>query len=381
MDQSNHESLAVFEPLMKRAIELAESGRGFVEPNPMVGCVIQKDGQVIGEGFHEQFGGPHAEVNALANCSEDPRGATAIVSLEPCCHHGKTPPCSDALIQAGIGKVVVGLRDPNPSVDGDGIEQLLNAGIPVTSGLLSAQVARQNAGFVKRIKTGKPWVIAKYAMTMDGNLATRTGDSKWISNETCRNQVHLLRSQIDAIIVGSETVRKDNPQLTARPVESLHNGPRSPSRIVLDSAATLATDANLVTSSREIPTLVVAHPAKSQPAKIEELRAHGVEVLFVESDYRSRLDFLLKELGKREMTNVIVEGGSGVLGEFLQAGEIDEINLYLAPKLLGSGLQPFRFPELASIREAQELTMEHVEELDGNLYVRGLINHEILDQA
>ena len=362
-----------FETLMRQAIDLAEKGRGHVEPNPLVGCLIIKDNEIIGQGYHEKFGGPHAEVNALNHCSESPEGAIAIVTLEPCCHYGKTPPCVDALIDAKIQKVIIGLKDPNPQVDGGGIAKLAEAGIKVSSGLLSEAVATQNAAFIKSIKTGMPWVIAKYAMTLDGKIATQTGDSKWISNDACRQQVHLQRSRIDAIVVGSETVKQDDPALTARPAESESAGPRNPLRVILDSKASLSATSQVVVTARETPTLVVVDTNLSDPSKLNELKQAGVEILSTDEGYVNRINRLLLELGSRKMQNVVVEGGGGVHGEFLQADQVDEINLYLAPRLIGSGRQPFRFPELEKVADGRSLEFVEIRELGGNLFIRALL--------
>lgn len=367
-----------YQSLMREAIELAERGRGFVEPNPLVGCLICQDGKVIGRGWHQKFGGPHAEVHALESCQQSPQGATAVVTLEPCCHHGKTPPCADALIAAGIRKVVVGLRDPHPLVDGGGLLKLQQAGIEVESGCLAAEVALQNAGFLKRIRTGKPWVIAKYAMTLDGNLATLAGDSKWISNEKCRGRVHQLRSRVDGIIVGARTVDRDDPLLTARPLDPAAAGPRQPTRIVLNSDASISPDSQLVQTCHEVPSVLVADPRIAAEQRIDVLRELGVEILLVEQGYGDRLETLLTELARREMTNVIVEGGSVLLGEFLEANQIDELQIYLAPKLLGKGRQPFAAPEVSTIANGKPFELLAVEQLDDNLFVRGLVNREVL---
>lgn len=366
---------------MQQAMVLAEQGRGFVEPNPLVGCLIVKDGNTIGKGFHQRFGGPHAEINALADCQQSPEGATAIVTLEPCCHHGKTPPCSAALIEAGISKVIIGLQDPNPLVDGGGIAQLKNAGIEVQTGFLAKELALQNAGFIKLNQTKKPWVVAKYAMTLDGNLATDDDDSKWISNEACRKQVHLHRSQIDAIMVGSNTVVKDDPQLTVRLPDSEPSGLRQPLRVVVDSKAAIPLTSQLVTTARLNPVLVVVDPEKAEPDKITQLTDAGVEILAVRESYGKRLETVLLELGKRDITNMVVEGGSRLLGEFLESDQIDELRIYLAPTLIGSGRQPFASPHLSKIADGNSFEILRVEELDGNLYVRGLLNKSLFSNV
>ena len=233
---------------MARALELAARGEGFVEPNPMVGCVIARGAEIIGEGWHRKFGGPHAEVEALHVAGTRARGATLYVTLEPCCHQGKTPPCTDAILASGLGRVVVAQRDPFPAVAGGGIERLRQAGLAVEVGLREAEARRLNAPYLKLTESGRPWVIAKWAMTLDGKLASRTGDSRWISNEASRAIVHQLRGRVDAIVVGRGTAGQDDPLLTARPA-----GPRVATRIVLDTRASLASDSQLVTTAGEAP--------------------------------------------------------------------------------------------------------------------------------
>src|SRR6516165_11597427 len=238
---------------MARALELAERGRGYVEPNPLVGAVVVRDGKIIGEGWHQHYGEAHAEVYALAAAGEPAQGATLYVSLEPCCHHGKTPPCTDAVLRAGIRRVVAAMPDPFPAVAGKGAEQLRQAGVPVEFGVGETEARRLNAPYLKLLATGWPWVHAKWAMSLDGKIATRSGDSRWISNETSRRRVHELRGRMDAIIAGIGTVLADNPQLTARPP-----GPRTPARIVLDSQGRIPDDAIVVQSARITPTIIAA---------------------------------------------------------------------------------------------------------------------------
>src|SRR4051812_36307295 len=243
--------------MMLRALELARKGQGHVEPNPMVGCVIVQWEEIVGEAWHRIFGGPHAEALALTAAGERARGATMYATLEPCCHHGKTPPCTDAIIAAGIKRVVVAMRDPFPQVAGSGLKQLAPAGIEVELGLHEAEAQQLNAPYLKLLATGRPWVIAKWAMTLDGKIATRTGDSQWISSEASRAVVHQLRGRMDAVIVGSETARLDNPLLTTRPVD-FADVKRTATRIVVDSAASLPLESRLVQTARDVPVLVAA---------------------------------------------------------------------------------------------------------------------------
>ena len=357
------------EAWMRRAMELAERGRGYVEPNPMVGCLITKNNQVIGEGFHQKFGEAHAEVNALNQCAESALGATAIVTLEPCCHTGKTPPCADALIQAGIKHVVIGTQDPFPRVDGGGIEKLKAAGIEVQVGVLESEIRRQNAGFLKKVRTGRPWVIAKWAMTLDGNIATSTGDSQWISNESSRQKVHELRGKVDAIFTGSGTVKADDPLLTARPA-----GPRIATRILFDSNLQIPLDSKLCRSIQDAPLLLVAKVAESNSVKAEQLEELGSEVIFTKKDYVERVDEILSQLGNRGMTNVLLEGGSGLVGEFLQADAIDEVHVYVAPTMTGKGIAPVTGFQIESMKDRINLQDVSIEIIESNVLFRGLIH-------
>lgn len=320
---------------MRRALELARRGQGLVEPNPMVGCVIAHDERVVGEGWHEQFGGPHAEVQALRAAGANARGATAYVTLEPCCHYGKTPPCTEALIAAGVARVVAAMSDPFPAVAGKGAERLRQSGIAVHIGLLKAEAAELNAPYLKLTRAGRPWVIAKWAMTLDGKLATREGLSRWISGDRSRQIVHQLRGRVDAIIVGKNTVVRDDPLLTPRPP-----GPKLPLRIVLDTRGTLPENSRLAATAREAPVLVVVGPecAADQCAR---LTSWGCEVLAIDGPSRSaRLMALLDELGRRRMTNVLVEGGSEVFGALFDARLIDEVHVFVASKLFGGRSAP-----------------------------------------
>ena len=353
---------------MAQAIELAIRGEGFVEPNPMVGCVLVRNGQLIGEGWHEQFGGPHAEVMALNSSTTDTSGATAYVNLEPCSHHGKTPPCCQALIDAEIARVVVAYPDPNPQVGGNGARFLQEAGIQVEVGLLQNQAARILGPYLKRVQTGLPWIIAKWAMTLDGKIATSTGDSKWISNEKSRAIGHRLRGRVDAIMVGSGTALADDPLLTARPA-----GPRLATRIVMDSAASLPVDSKLCQTSSEIPTLVAVGP-HADPMKVARLGAAGCEVWSGQSDdANERLTELLRELAKRDMTNVLIEGGSRLLGSLNDLNQIDEVHVFLGPKLIGGSslYNPIGGAGQDLIANSKQIAIELVRQLDEDVYIVG----------
>jgi diaminohydroxyphosphoribosylaminopyrimidine deaminase/5-amino-6-(5-phosphoribosylamino)uracil reductase len=318
----------VDEKWMARALDLAERGRGYVEPNPLVGAVLVQKGEVVGEGWHENFGREHAEINALAKARAAAKGATLYVTLEPCCHHGKTPPCTPAILSAGVRRVVAAMLDPFPAVSGHGAAQLREAGILVETGLMEKEARRLNAPYLKLLKTRRPYVHAKWAMTLDGKIATRTGDSKWISGERARRYTHDLRGRMDAIIVGIGTVLADNPSLTVRPP-----GPRVPVRTILDSQGRLPNDSSLATTARDAPVLMIT---AIESARASALRALGCEVMTLPADDgRPEVESLLEELGRRRMANVLVEGGSQVLGSFFDARAVDEVHVFVAPMIAG----------------------------------------------
>ena len=351
---------------MRRALELAERGRGYVEPNPLVGAVIVRDGQMVGEGWHQRYGEAHAEVHALAAAGPAARGATLYVTLEPCCHVGKTPPCTDAVMRAGVERVAAAMADPFPQVAGHGAALLRSAGISVEIGLGETEARRLNAPYLKLLATGRPYVHAKWAMTLDGKIASRTGDSKWISNEASRRIVHALRGRMDAIIVGIGTVLADDPLLTARPA-----GPRTPARVVLDTKGRIPTKSQLVRTAKAAPTIVVTAGAAPRTSELRDL---GCEVLSLSpSDGRPDVRALLDELGRRRMTNVLVEGGSKVLGAFLDAAALDEAHVFIAAKLLGGeqAATPLGGAGHATIAEALTLADCRVEMVEGDFYLHG----------
>lgn len=355
---------------MTRALELAARGEGHVEPNPMVGCVIVRDGVCIGEGWHQRFGGPHAEVEALRSVEGSTAGATMYVTLEPCCHTGKTPPCTEAIIAAGIERVVVAQVDPFPSVVGQGIQKLRDHGMHVEVGLLESEAQQLNAPFRKLVLQHTPWVIAKWAMTLDGKLASRTGHSQWISNAASRQRVHDLRRRVDAIMVGRGTTQADDPLLTARPP-----GHRQVTRIVLDSTARLSPDSRLVKSCREQPVLVAISPAAASQRRIR-LEEMGCELFLTPGRTPAeRLVGLLAELGKRRMTNVLVEGGGELLGGLWDLDLIDEVHVFVAPKLVGGreAISPLLGTGRCEIPAPASLHNPQVEVLDQDVYITGRV--------
>jgi diaminohydroxyphosphoribosylaminopyrimidine deaminase/5-amino-6-(5-phosphoribosylamino)uracil reductase len=319
---------------LARAIELAEQGRGHVSPNPLVGAVIGRDSETIGEGFHRAAGAPHAEVEAIRHASDsDLQGATLYVSLEPCCHQGRTPPCTEAILGAGIQRVVVAADDPSAHASGRGLGILRDEGVEVVlaDGDLAARARLQNQPFRKHARSGRPWVLFKSAMTLDGKVATPTGDSKWISGEASRKLAHQWRAECDAVAVGIGTALADDPQLTAR-VEAAARAPR---RIVFDSLARLPLDSQLVKGARHTPLTVVVSRA-AQRAAADALETHGADVIVAPGENEpARVRSALDQLGAAGVRSILLEGGPHLAGAFLDAGEIDEIRLFLAPLVLG----------------------------------------------
>ena len=364
------------EDAMRRALKLAERGIGLVEPNPAVGAVIiNEDGRILGEGWHERFGGPHAEVMALQQAGTAARGATLVVTLEPCCHFGQTPPCTQSVLQAAIRRVIVATIDPATHARGLGIAELRAGGVEVDVGLCAVEAQKLIAPFQKLLVTGRPWVHAKWAMTLDGKIASTSGNSQWISNEASRLVVHRLRGRMDAILVGLGTVIADDPLLTVRPP-----GQRVPTRIVLDSTAQTPLKSQLGCTARSVPTmLVVTRSAPRQ--RCVALAATGAEILVISEDSNGHPDLrvLLAELGRRRMTNVLVEGGGQVLGGCFDQAVVDEVHAFIAPKVIGGSTAPspvagIGWPEMSDAISLEELS---VEMLRGDLYLRGRIARNV----
>lgn len=355
---------------MQQALDLAVRGQGHVEPNPMVGCTLVKDQRLLGKGFHQRFGGPHAEREALKDAREQGvlvDGATAYVSLEPCCHFGKTPPCIEALIEAKVKRVVVASVDPNPLVAGQGIEALKVAGIEVDVGLLEPQARQLNAPFFKRCQHQQPWVIAKWAMSLDGKIATRTGDSQWISGEASRRWVHQLRGRVDAIMVGIGTALADDPMLTARPA-----GIRQARRIVVDSTLRLPLTSRLVATAAENPPLILAGPL-ADPNRLHELESRGCQVLLSQcSTHAERLQEYLFRLSQEfEVTNLLVEGGASLLGGLADIQQIDQCEVFVAPRLIGGQESPSPMAGigLAKLRDTLPMVVQQVQQHESDLHI------------
>jgi diaminohydroxyphosphoribosylaminopyrimidine deaminase/5-amino-6-(5-phosphoribosylamino)uracil reductase len=318
---------------LRRAMELADRARGHTSPNPLVGAVVVRDGEVIGEGFHARAGEPHAERVALASCGQDPAGATMYVSLEPCCHEGRTPPCTDAILQAGISRVVVASDDPTPKASGRGLGILRDEGVRVE--MADEEIAHEarllNQPFRKHARTGRPLVVFKSAMSLDGKVATATGESQWISGEASRARAHRWRTECDAVAVGIGTARSDDPLLTSR----VEGAGRQPRRIVFDSELALSPASRLVRSAGESPvTVVCSRASKRGPA--DQLRSAGVEVLVASgANEAARVADALAQLGEQGVQSILLEGGPHLAGVFLEAGEIDEARVFVAPMLIG----------------------------------------------
>jgi diaminohydroxyphosphoribosylaminopyrimidine deaminase/5-amino-6-(5-phosphoribosylamino)uracil reductase len=341
------------EQAMRRALELALRGTGRVSPNPRVGCVLVKDGRIIGEGWHAVYGGPHAEVMALENASEDVRGATLVVTLEPCVHYGKTPPCVPQIIERGIARVVVGMLDPNPLVAGKGVEQLRQAGLEVRVGVLAQECFWLNRYFAKHIVTGIPYVVGKIAQSLDGCIALPNGESRWITGEESRRRVHALRAEIDAVLVGKNTVFRDNPHLTVRAVPG-----RQPWRVVLDTHLQLPMMSFVFTDEYRERTIVCCSAEALRMRKAETLRESGIQLLEVPTgdDGRLQLPALLRLLSERfRIASVLVEGGAAVLSGFAAQHLLDELHLFIAPMLMGKGLHPFEHVAIGVLEQAWRL--------------------------
>ena len=324
------------ETFMRRALELAARGR--TSPNPMVGAVIVKAGEIVGEGYHHKAGTPHAEIHAINSAGEKAKSAQLYVTLEPCCHRGRTPPCTKAIIQAGFSSVVMAMYDPNPLVPGKGKAMLENYGITVQSGLLEQEARKLNEFYIKHITTGLPFVILKSAMSLDGKIATYTGKSKWITSETSRRKVHEIRDTVDAILVGIGTVINDNPSLTTRLMD--RKG-KDAVRIIVDSDARIPLPSKVLNLDSTAPTLIAVTP-KALEDKISQLKSAGAEVIVIpeRNDGRVNLKVLMEGLGKREITSVMIEGGSEINASALKEGIVDKVMIFIAPKFIGGRTAP-----------------------------------------
>ncbi len=347
------------EKFMHLALRLAARGRGRVEPNPLVGALIVRDDRVIARGYHQHFGGPHAEINALSNCSGSPAGATMYVTLEPCCHHGQTPPCTDALIRAGLAQIIVATKDPSEKVAGRGIQQLREARINVTLGPAADAARRMNAAFFKLHRKARPFVLLKWAQSLDGKIATPAGDSRWISNEQSRRFVHRLRRQSQAILVGIGTALADDPLLTPRPAIR----DRMPLRIVVDSRLRFPPECQLLRTIAKAPLLIATteHAMQTNKDTAAALQDAGAELCPVNPGPGPvDLAKLLDILGQREILNLMVEGGSEILTQFLSQGLADEICAFVCPLLIGSDDAPSPLADPIAAQISQALKLQNI---------------------
>lgn len=385
---------------MRLALSEAAKGEGLTEPNPMVGCVLvhpdlkelsidrkkrladpigakisEPVPRIVGIGFHQRFGAPHAEVEALNQAGQRARGATAYVTLEPCCHYGKTPPCVEALIRAGVRRVVTAMRDPFPKVAGGGVKALRQAGVDVTVGVCRKEAESLNAPYITRLTKNRPWIIGKWAMTLDGKIATKTGSSCWVSSETSRLRVHRIRSRMDGILIGSRTAMEDDPRLTVR----LPNGEkpkRIPTRIVFDSGGTLSAFSELALSARDVPLLLVFGP-NALPEKKTFWEGKGAEVFSMTAPtHEQRLILLMEELARRGMTNILCEGGGTLLGHLFDLDCLDEVYVFVAPKIVGgqSAVIPVGGEGIERMRWAVRISDPQYEQIAEDVLIRGRIH-------
>lgn len=355
---------------MTKALALAARGRGRTSPNPMVGAVIVKDGKIIGAGYHAKAGTPHAEIHALRQAGSEAKGATLYVTLEPCCHFGRTPPCTEAIIAAGLARVVVAMRDPNPLVCGGGLARLRQAGIEVEEGIMEAQATRLNEAFIKWVTTGQPFVVLKSAITLDGKIATVTGQSQWITGPIARKRVHILRDTYDAVMVGIGTVLADNPHLTVR----LPKEGRNPVRVIVDSQARTPLTSHVINDG--VAPTIVAVAEGAPAARVAALMQAGVRIFSLPRHQQGvDLRALFARLGQEKITSVLVEGGATLAASVLSAGIVDKVCYFVAPKIIGGAAAPGPVggDGIASLAEAYQLSEITVEQLGQDVLISGYL--------
>ncbi len=362
---------------MKKALKLAARGEGYTSPNPLVGAVVVKNDEIVGQGYHKKAGKPHAEVYALNQAGKNAEDATLYVNLEPCCHMGKTPACSLKIINSNISRLVVAMEDPNPLVAGKGIKDLEEAGIEIKTGVLEQEAKEINEIFIKHITEQKPFIYLKTGQTLDGYLATRTGDSRWVTNEKARKYGHQLRHKVDGILVGIGTVISDNPRLTTRLDNKVG---KDPIRIVLDSNLRTPIDANIINEDSESPTFLITTEDYNRDKYTELNKFNNINILVLPKDKNGRIELnqLLKELYQKEITSILVEGGGKINHSFLKKALIDKIYCFIAPKILGGndGISSFNGPGVEKMNNAYELENIDYEFLDGNILCKGEIRKE-----
>ena len=353
------------------ALQMSLEGSGFVNPNPLVGAVIVKDGEILGKGYHAYFGGPHAEINAILNSTGNIEGATMYVTLEPCNHHGKTPPCTDVLIREKFNRVVVGIKDPNILVNGKGIEQLRNAGIKVDTGILENEIQIANEAYIKFVTSHRPFCTLKTAMTLDGKISTYSGESKWISNEKSRNCVHKLRHRYAAIMVGVNTIIKDNPILTDR---SEFKKKSNPIRIIADSNGRTPPDSHILNTG-EAKT-IIAVTKNVNPDFINSVEKKGAEIIICpENNKKVDLEFLIDELGKKGIDSILLEGGSTLNFSAIQAGIVDKVYSFISPKMFGGETSntPIGGAGFKNVQDAITLNIHDIKRFDDDLMITSYI--------
>lgn len=355
------------EHFMQMALQLARKGMGYVSPNPLVGAVIVKGDRIIGSGYHKRYGDHHAEVNAIRNAREDIAGATLYVTLEPCCHEGKTPPCVDSIVRNKIARVVIGAVDSNPLVCSEGINYLRRCGIEVKTGVLENECRRMNETFFHYMETGRPFITVKYAQTLDGRIATSTGNSQWISAERARRLAHQLRARHDAVLVGAGTVIKDNPELTVRLVRG-----RNPLRIIVDANLRIPLDAKILQNIAQAKT-IVATTKDEASALSKKIAATGAEIITVAADKNGNVDLakLFKALGLRGISSVLVEGGAQIITSLLKDNLADRLLIIIAPKIIGKGIEAIGDLQIRDMESAKILSIQKVKKIGPDLLIDG----------
>lgn len=358
------EQQGIDEYYMRMVLSLAMQGTGMTSPNPRVGCVIVKDGTILSSGWHHRFGDVHAEVDAVQKAACDIRGATVYVNLEPCCHYGKTPPCSDMLVKQGISRVVIGITDPNPVVDCRGVDRLENAGIVVNTGVLEDDCRWINRGFIRSMKNGRPWVTLKTASSLDGNISLADGSSKWITGAQSREKVHLMRAENDAVITGVGTIIADDPKLTVRETSG-----RTPLRVVMDNNLSTPINAKIFDGG-----IVLFFTDKNAPKeKIRQFQTLGAEIEIIDTSPEKQIEFILRKLCEKGVNYLMVEAGAGVTSSFLSSGFVDEISLFIAPKLLGHGLHYTEHLDISRMEDSIDLKNVEYSACGNDLWVKGVL--------
>lgn len=358
---------------MNQVFKLAERGKGRTAPNPLVGAIVVKDEKVVGQGYHELYGAPHAEIQALKEAGEKAGGATLYVNLEPCCHQGQTPPCTAEIIKAGISRVVIASKDPNPLVNGQGIRELKVQGIEVKVGVMENAARKFNEYFFKYIQTKTPFVILKMGMSLDGKMATKTGDSRWITSGLLRGFVHQLRNEIDATLVGIGTVIRDNPRLTTR----LKDGEgRDPKRIIVDSLLRIPLKARIFTQQSEAENIIVT-TTNAPVSRVKDLEKVGARIIFVKAVGKNMVDLkaMLDKLGQLQITSLMIEGGASINGSAIQAGIVDKVIMFIAPKIIGGFSAPSAIggDGVARVDDAIKLTEIKTKRFGNDLMIEGYV--------